>query len=101
MGDAEDPGPKHPETDHLILSLARDEVAKVREAKELSDAESTANPIGSFNFGGKNLHSLPEELAEIIKDDAQRLALDKNHLTGLSGISHRYHLIRCSCKSCC
>ena len=73
-----------------ILSIARAEVEKFHQIREQNKGKDVPDAIDSFNFGDMGISSLPEELADIIKDEAQRLALDRNLLTSLSGLSVRY-----------
>lgn len=44
----------------------------------------------SIELGSRALSSLPEELIDVIKNEADRLALDSNKLTSLSGLGPRF-----------
>lgn len=73
-----------------ILRQARDEVQRFRDIREQNNGKDPVpESIGSFSFADMGISSLPEELVDIIKDEAQRLALNRNMLTGLSGLSPR------------
>lgn len=88
-----DNNPKKPECcdDEAILDHARTTVQHLAEHRE-EMANKAGTEIGaydSFDFGNKGISSLPEELADIIKDHASRLALDRNWLSSLSGLAPR------------
>ena len=79
-------------TDDILLASARDEVERFRERRKQSAEgnEEVQESVDSFQFGNMGLQSLPEKLVDIIKDEAVRLALDRNKLTGLSGLNSRF-----------
>ena len=81
-----------PPTDEDLLLAARNELAKIRERRQegVDDGDGVQASLDSFNFGAMQLRGLPEELMDIIKDEAVRLALDRNRLTSLSGLSLRF-----------
>ena len=67
--------------------LLNDARYQVHQSTEGNDPEGQGH--GSFDFSRKELDSLPAELADIISQHAERLALGSNLLTGLSYLGPR------------
>lgn len=89
---ASSPQPPH-QSSHSFsdLDLLNQAKADVRYFQDLRHNGETgavqSEAFGSFNFGNRRLRDLPEELVDIIKTHAVRIALDRNFLSGLSGLA--------------
>ncbi|KAI9717719.1 MAG: RAM signaling network component [Chrysothrix sp. TS-e1954] len=79
-------------TDEILLMTAKAEVADLHERRQQSvgGGDDVQDSLDRFKFGNMGLSSLPEELVDVIKDEAVRLALDRNKLTSLSGLTSRF-----------
>lgn len=73
---------------HRLLEDARNDVEHGAAGTPQHDDENQAGLL-SFDYTGRDLDSLPYDLADTIKDHAARLALGNNRLTGLSGFGPR------------
>lgn len=84
--------------DIILLSHARNEVQRFAQLRQemadrgdmVKNAGNEAGMFDSFDFGNRGISQLPEELVDIIKDHAERLALDRNWLSSLSGLAPRF-----------
>lgn len=81
-------------TDQEVLATAASEVQRFKELSHRAhagyDVPESIKGGCSIELGHRGLTRLPSELINIIKDDADRLALDRNRLTSLSGLAPRF-----------
>jgi len=80
--------------DQGVLDTAAIEIQRYRELSKRAhagfDVPEAIKGGCSIELGHRGLVRLPPELIDVIKDDADRLALDRNRLTSLSGLSVRF-----------
>ena len=77
--------------DEEVLEKARSQVQPFHDVRQQrSVGDEVLESIGSIHFSNNGLTTLPVQLVDIIKDEAERLALDRNQLTGLSGLAPRF-----------
>lgn len=88
-----EPPPSEPLPPAALLERARETVRSNLAQRRLSPGAPPTlddhHAYVNFSFFNLGLESLPEELVDIIKDHAVRLAFDYNRLTGLSGLAPR------------
>jgi len=81
-------------TDQEVLAAAASEIQRFKELSQRAhaghDVPESIKGGCSIELGHRGLTTLPPELVDLIKDDADRLALDRNRLTGLSGLAPRF-----------
>jgi len=81
-------------TDQEVIAAATSEVQRFKELRQRAhagyDVPESVKGGCSIELGHRGLTTLPPELIDLIKDDADRLALDRNRLTGLSGLAPRF-----------
>ena len=73
-----------------VLTVARNQIAESHQVLDGVKVPEKIKQECSIDLAHKGLSSLPEELIDIIKDEASRLALNHNHLSGLSAIGMRF-----------
>lgn len=77
-----------------VLQTARNEILRFHQlrnhALEGYAVPDAINAGCSIELGSRGLTSLPEELIDVIRNEAERLALDRNRLTSLSGLGPRF-----------
>lgn len=80
--------------DQGVLETSRSEIQRYKELSARAhagyDVPESIKGGCSIELGHRGLTRLPAELIDVIKDDADRLALDRNRLTGLSGLGPRF-----------
>ncbi|KAI9652646.1 MAG: RAM signaling network component [Alyxoria varia] len=77
--------------DDEVLEKAHNQVQPFHDVRQQrSEGGEVLESIGSIHFSNNGLSTLPAQLVDIIKDEAERLALDRNRLTGLSGLAPRF-----------
>lgn len=79
-----------------LLQSARQQLANSRNQPEAAAPDVDGSPPApahvvhfDVDLSNRGISELPEELIDVIKDEVNRLALRRNHLTGLSGLSPR------------
>ncbi|KAK4087311.1 hypothetical protein Purlil1_8386 [Purpureocillium lilacinum] len=75
-------------TPSQVISLAREAMRNALESEKSQAAEAGAVAPGlrsgvTIDLSRKNIHKLPEEVVDIVKDELERLALSHNQLSSL------------------
>lgn len=94
VGETQD---RQPVTKEQLLQQARDQLKDRQTDPRLQhpevDEDSRATALSfiqySVDLGHQQLKELPEELIDIVKEHANRIALHRNNLTSLSGLGPR------------
>lgn len=84
-----------PATKEDLLKKAREDIENGYAQLEEHDLDAVTRSFArskqdcDVNLSHRQISELPEELIDIIKDGVTRLALHRNHLKGLSGLTLR------------